>query len=163
MSSFALALALSCGLNLQATLGHAPNYTTLSTVGRALVDKDPDLIVATLIVGAIESGLQPNVARGAAGEIGMFQILPSNFAWLAKRCDVTGNPRREAVNARLAYCYLEYLHELSGGDLDATIAAYNAGPSVIEKLQRHRPIPGGTANYLVKFNRLRKGTQACSK
>lgn len=150
-----------CALDLQAELGHAPNYTTAANVTNALSDKDPHLVSVTLTIGAIESGLNARAPRGAAGEVGMFQILPSNLAWLAKRCLVTGNPRREAVNAQLAYCYVEYLYEQAGGDTSATVAAYNAGPRAIQLVQGYRPLPGVTANYLVKFNRLMGRISAC--
>jgi soluble lytic murein transglycosylase-like protein len=161
MTSVTLALALSCGLNLQAVLGFTKNYTTIPNVARALQDRIPELVQATMIIGAIESGLQANVRRGAAGEIGMFQMLPSNVPWLKKRCGVTGDPRDEAVSAQLAYCYLEHLYELSGGDIIATVAAYNAGPSAITKLRNKQRLPQITAEYLRRYKHLREKAHAC--
>lgn len=153
--------ARDCGMELQQTLGHAPNWTTMSTVSTALEGKDATLVAATLIVGAIESGLSAKAPRGAAGEVGMFQIMPANIPWLSKLCGVRGHPRDEAVNAQLAYCLISHLYQLTDGDLDATVAAYNAGPRIIPRVLRYQQLPPVTSSYLWRFNRLLRRVQAC--
>jgi soluble lytic murein transglycosylase-like protein len=111
----------------------------------------------------IETGLNPRPPRGAAGEIGTFQVMPATARAMAERCGVKGNPANEAVSAKLAYCYVELVHGLSGGDWYATVAAYNAGPSAIIRVKRYGMLPSVTANYLYKFNRLMERTNACRK
>jgi soluble lytic murein transglycosylase-like protein len=86
-----------------------------------------------------ESRMNPR-ARGAAGEIGMFQIMPNTARHWAER---TGNPVpteeelfRTALNARISAWYLrEGLDEFADRD-DPTafaLAFYNAGPSRIRR------------------------------
>lgn len=119
----------------------------------ALKDKPADRVAAVLTIGLIESGLTRG-RPGAAGEIGMFQVMPATAAWAAKQCKIDGAWHLPSVNAKLAYCYFEYQYVDSGFDLYAALAAYNAGPRAILWVKQYKSLPKVTANYLVKFNRL---------
>jgi soluble lytic murein transglycosylase-like protein len=86
-------------------------------------------------VAVQESNLNP-VAEGAAGEIGMFQIMPNTAKHWAER---TGKPIpteeelfRVSLNAEISAWYLRQgLDEFADTEdpLAAALAYYNAGPS----------------------------------
>lgn len=78
---------------------------------------DPNL---ALRVAGRESGFHPE-ARGAAGEIGVFQLLPATAA------DLGVDPYDLADNIRGGVMYLRQLID-QFGDLIPAVAAYNWGP-----------------------------------
>jgi soluble lytic murein transglycosylase len=92
-----------------------------------------------------ETNLNPGVV-GAAGEIGLFQIMPNTAKHWAEQ---TGNPTpshkelfRPALNARISAWYLrEGLDEFSDTEdpLAYALAYYNAGPSRARQWQRDLP------------------------
>ena len=126
-----------------------------SPVCDVLRDVAPDSLPVLAVIGTIESGLNPNVQDGAAGEIGPFQILPRTAGYVGALCGIFGNPRDLRVNTRLAACYWRYLLRKADGDELLAVAAYNAGPRIMARLRRLETINGTTANYLVRFVRLR--------
>ncbi len=77
-----------------------------------------------LEVAIQESGLNQN-ARGAAGEIGIFQLLPSTAAMLGV------DPTDPAQNIQGGCRYLAMLLT-QFGDPVAAVAAYNAGPGTVQ-------------------------------
>lgn len=152
---------VQCGRDLVTELG-GEDTAAVQDIVSAVSDKSPDLVAALLVIGALESRLTRHPAKGLAGEIGTFQILPSTIEWLQPQCSEWGDPVKLRTNTRLAACYLEHLLGEADGDLTAAVAAYNAGPSAITKYRNYRPLPGTTANYVVRFNKLKRGT-TCSK
>lgn len=85
-------------------------------------DVDPRLALA---VAQQESGLNPN-ARGRAGEVGVFQLLPSTAAQLGV------NPYDVGQNIQGGVHYLRTLID-QFGDLAAALAAYNWGLGRVEQ------------------------------
>jgi soluble lytic murein transglycosylase-like protein len=73
-----------------------------------------------LAVAKRESGFDPN-ARGAAGEIGVFQLMPGTAA------DLGVNPSDPAQNIDGGLRYLQQMYQRFG-DWRTALEAYNAGP-----------------------------------
>jgi soluble lytic murein transglycosylase-like protein len=73
-----------------------------------------------LAVAQQESGFSQG-ARGAAGEVGVFQLLPSTAAGLGV------NPYDEGQNIQGGVSYLAQLYR-QFGDWTKALAAYNGGP-----------------------------------
>jgi hypothetical protein len=73
----------------------------------------------------IESGFNPG-AKGAAGEIGLMQVMPPTARLLGFRgdADQLADP---AINIALGVRYLAKAHRLAGGDLCTTVMKYRAG------------------------------------
>src|SRR5579883_3029913 len=85
-------------------------------------------------VANVESGLNPNIPDGQAGEVGVMQLLPSSFPRL--------NLRDLQTNVTTGVNYLA--QQISNfGDLFAGVAAYNCGPSCVASAMARY----GTANY----------------
>lgn len=82
----------------------------------------PDIADA---VAAVESGYDP-AALGAAGEIGLMQVLPGTAAMLGFRGDPAGLARPD-VNIRYGVAYLSEAWRLTGGDLCRSLMKYRAG------------------------------------
>jgi soluble lytic murein transglycosylase-like protein len=75
-----------------------------------------------LAVAQKESGMNPNVPNGAAGEIGVFQLMPATAAGLGV------NPSDLNQNVTGGVSLLASLYNQFGNWSDA-LAAYNAGPT----------------------------------
>ena len=73
----------------------------------------------------IESGFNPG-ATGAAGEIGLMQVMPPTARMLGFRgdADQLADP---AINIAFGVRYLAKAHRLAGGDLCTTLMKYRAG------------------------------------
>lgn len=84
---------------------------------------DPNLALA---VAEQESGINQS-ARGAAGEIGIFQLLPSTAAGLGV------DPTNQAQNIQGGVMYLAQLLGQFGGDVEKALAAYNWGQGNVAK------------------------------
>jgi soluble lytic murein transglycosylase-like protein len=112
-----------------ASPGAPPAATDLQTRIRALIAKEasqqglaPAIAEA---VTAVESGFNPN-AVGAAGEIGLMQILPST----ARLLGFAGSNAELAVpenNVHFGVTYLAQAWRLAGGDLCTAVMKYRAG------------------------------------
>lgn len=91
-----------------------------------------------------ESGLNPNVGDGAAGEIGIFQILPSTAPGV--------NLRDLATNIQTGIGILRQLLNVFG-DPTAAVAAYNCGQTCVQMAMAHwgsswfAHIPSSTQHY----------------
>ncbi|MCI0735006.1 MAG: transglycosylase SLT domain-containing protein [Beijerinckiaceae bacterium] len=82
----------------------------------------PDIADA---VAAVESGYDPG-AVGAAGEIGLMQVLPETAAMLGFSGDA-GELAKPEVNIRYGVMYLSEAWRLTGGDLCRALMKYRAG------------------------------------
>ena len=73
----------------------------------------------------IESKFDPD-ARGAAGEVGLMQVMPATARLLGFRgsSEELANP---ATNIPLGVRYLAQAYQLAGGDLCTTVMKYRAG------------------------------------
>lgn len=88
---------------------------------------EPDLLLAII---RRESRFNPHTF-GAAGEIGLMQILPATARFTARRLDWPQPTRDELyridVNLRYGSAHLAYLLDKYDGDEQAALTAYNAG------------------------------------
>lgn len=84
-----------------------------------------------------ESGFNPNVAQGAAGERGMMQIIPTK--------DYPNPGADPRADIRYAGQYLRRLHDQLGGEWDRAEAAYNDGA---RNVQNGTVAPSTRNNYV---------------
>ncbi|WP_374712980.1 lytic transglycosylase domain-containing protein [Symbiobacterium terraclitae] len=91
---------------------------------------DPRALAA---LGWVESRWTPDVV-GAAGEVGIMQILPETGAWIAERLGVEEYDLRDPrTNVKFGAAYLAWLIRENHGSIDAAFAAYNGGPNAMER------------------------------
>ena len=116
--------------------------------------RDTDLPLALLVSGAHESSrdLDP-AAHSSAGAIGLLQVMPPTAA--ALRLD----PNRPDSNVLAGARYLSLMLRRFGS-ADLALAAYNAGPTAVER-------SGGapsteTLRYVANVNRVWQRLQGCS-
>ena len=115
--------------------------------------RDSGLQLSMLVaVAQVESEFQPN-ARSQADARGLMQVIPSTAAEL--RLDVD----KPATNVLAGARYLEQmLHYFSRTDL--ALAAYNAGPTVVDRLGR---APNDESlSYVVKVQQRWAALSGCS-
>lgn len=128
----------------------APLLHRAHTVDRALLSASRDHRIDWRLLRAVavqESRMNPR-ARGAAGEIGMFQIMPITARHWAEQ---TGNPVpteeelfRVSLNAHISAWYLRQgLDEFADREdpVPFALAFYNAGPSRIRAWAREVDTP----------------------
>ena len=109
----------------------APNIPQMIASAAMANGIDPSLAIE---VGVTESGLNQN-ARGAAGEIGVMQLMPATAAGLG--VDPTDLQQNiDGGVALLAHLISQY------GDTAKALAAYNDGPSGVD-----RAISQGGSNW----------------
>ena len=102
---------------------------------------DPALI-KTMI--AVESNFDPD-AVSSAGAMGLMQLMPSTADYLGVQ-----NPFDIYQNLKGGITYLKSLTDRFGDDLKLALAAYNSGPSKVEKYGDVPPIEE-TQNYVNKI------------
>jgi soluble lytic murein transglycosylase-like protein len=103
-------------------------------------DVDPALVRAVI---SAESDWDPS-AVSSKGALGLMQLVPGT----AKLMGV-GNAFDPAQNVDAGTRYLRMLLERYNGDLRKALAAYNAGPGVVDRLG-HMPNYPETRNYVRK-------------
>ena len=102
---------------------------------------DPELVRAIV---QVESNYNP-YAVSPRGARGLMQLIPAT----ARRFGVTDIFDPEE-NLGGGIRYLKYLMEMFDGDLQLSLAAYNAGENVVARWRRVPPIPE-TRNYVRKI------------
>ncbi|MBI3896380.1 MAG: transglycosylase SLT domain-containing protein [Acidobacteria bacterium] len=105
---------------------------------------DPELIRAIV---QVESNFNPN-AVSPKGAMGLMQLIPAT----ARRFGVS-NAFDPKANLDGGIRYLKYLMELFNGDLQLTLAAYNAGENLVTRVGRV-PSLSETRNYVRKISQL---------
>jgi soluble lytic murein transglycosylase-like protein len=102
-------------------------------------------------VMAAESGFQPH-SVSPKGAVGLMQLMPSTARELG------ADPHDPAQNVDAGAHYLRDLLLRYNGRLWLALAAYNAGPSAVEKYDTSVPPYPETVRYVVKVDRsFRKG------
>ncbi len=100
---------------------------------------DPYLVTALI---REESTFSPT-AVSSAGARGLMQLMPATAARVARETDLPNPPDLDTPgpNIALGTRYLGKLHKQFGGNLALTLAAYNAGPSTVQRwLKDHHPL-----------------------
>ena len=140
------------------------HYADLTTVYSRRHDLDPFLVAAIM---RVESRYQPD-AVSSKGARGLMQLMPDTGRWAAGRLGIEGysddllfDPE---INIRIGAWYLRQLLNQFEGRLAVALAAYNGGPSNVEKwlsggdwsgnIDDLEQIPfGETARYVDRVNR----------
>jgi hypothetical protein len=101
----------------------------------------PDLAVA---VAKQESGLNQS-ARGKAGEVGVFQLMPATASGL------NVNPYDLNQNVQGGITYLKQMYDRFG-DWSTALLAYNAGPGAVSSGKVPPSSQSYMANIMAMFN-----------
>lgn len=109
------------------------HYGDLITVHSRLHGLDPFLVAAIM---RVESRYRPD-AVSSKGARGLMQLMPDTGRWAAGCLGIQGYSDdllfEPDANIRIGAWYLEQLLKRFGGKLEAALAAYNGGPSNVEK------------------------------
>lgn len=138
-----------------------PKYDELIAISAARNGVDPNLITAVM---RQESGFQKN-ARSYKGATGLMQLMPGTAA----RFGVT-NIYDPAQNIEGGARYLRFLLDSFNGDVDLTLAGYNAGEHAVMnsgyKIPRYREtqnyVRSISARYDASKNRTRRTAAGAS-
>ncbi len=108
---------------------------------------DPHLVAAVIHAESRfrQDAVSPADARG------LMQIMPATGTWIAQQIGLDGPIDLEDpdTNIRFGTWYLAYLLERYEGDLRTALAAYNAGPSTVDRWQvAGEPPYSETATYI---------------
>jgi len=96
------------------------------------VCKNENIDIATVLaIAKVESGFRETVVS-KKGAVGMMQIMPSTAKWIIeyKKIDMPNyNLKNYKDNIRIGVIYYKSLYKIFNGDVEKSLAAYNAGPS----------------------------------
>lgn len=118
----------------------------------------------------IESAYDPAARHGTSGAVGMWQFMPGTGDAMGLRRNWWYDGRRDVVaSTRAALDYLqEQADQWYDGDIELSLAAYNAGAGTVNKAVRaaiargqpgdywHLQLPGETMDYVPKLLALSK-------
>lgn len=111
-----------------------PNDYELTVKKYAKIYDVPEKIVFSVI--KTESNYDKD-ARSSKGAVGLMQIMGSTGEWAAEKLGIEKfSPERlyePDVNIEIGCFYLSYLLDLYSHDTKCVLAAYNAGPSNVDK------------------------------
>jgi len=76
-------------------------------------------------------------AVSSKGAMGLMQIMPETGEWIAEKINLDNFTKEDLFdcekNIMMGVWYISYLSDRFNGNLDNTIAAYNAGPTNVSK------------------------------
>ena len=107
---------------------------------------DPTLAVA---IAFKESGLRTNPPRGASGEIGMMQVMPSTGLGLGYDEEKLSIPNQ---NIKAGIEYLKLGLQASENDLTLAAIYYNGGPGAVDALKLGKDPDPRVFNYVRALN-----------
>jgi len=92
---------------------------------------DPQLVAAMIHA---ESRFR-ETATSPVGAQGLMQIMPATGAWIAQQIGIEGpvDLSDPGTSIRFGTWYLSYLLDRYDGDLEVALAAYNAGPTTVDR------------------------------
>ena len=138
-------IARSFAPSTPAVSARAPeNINKLVEQAASRFQVDPDLIRAVI---QVESGYDPK-AVSSKGAMGLMQLIPET----AHRFGVA-NPFDPKQNLEGGINYLKYLMGLFGGNLNLSLAAYNAGEHSVQRSGGVPAIPQ-TQDYVRKVTKI---------
>jgi hypothetical protein len=103
----------------------------------------------------VESAYNPN-ARSPKGAKGLMQLMPATISRYG-----VANPYNPVENVRAGVAYLRQLLNRYGNDEKLALAAYNAGPSAVDRYGETVPPYRETQNYVSRINKI-AGPKAAS-
>lgn len=158
---WAVAIALRVGIDVYFPLEHQElikKYCEEFDLSKYGLDK---YYIAAVI--CTESRFDENAESGK-GAVGLMQILPDTGTWAAEKIGIEDYSAERLsepeINIRIGCWYLAYLSDMFSGDIEKTLAAYNAGPGKVQEW-----IEGGelvniehveTVNYIMKVEQFYK-------
>src|SRR5207245_1262223 len=104
-----------------------------------------DLVRAVM---QVESGFNP-MARSPKGALGLMQLMPATIRQYSVR-----NPFDPADNVRAGVAYLRELLDRYSNNEELALAAYNAGPSAVDRHGQTVPPYRETRNYVAQINQM---------
>jgi soluble lytic murein transglycosylase len=94
---------------------------------------DPYLVISLI---SVESRFRPE-AVSSVGAVGLMQLMPPTATWVAEENGILGfsseQLRDPEMNASLGTWYLAHLLDRYAGDEFLALAAYNAGPTAVDR------------------------------
>ena len=103
---------------------HADRYDALIVEHSTAQNVDPNLVRAVI---QAESAFNPG-ARSIKGAMGLMQLMPATARELG-----VSNPYDPVENIRAGVAYLRQLLDRFANNVDLALAAYNAGPTAVNK------------------------------
>jgi hypothetical protein len=156
-----------CGMSPTYAVGGATHLRTTRRATSApvgfneLIDQNArDYGVSAELVRAViqvESGFNPR-ARSPKGAMGLMQLMPSTAAEFGVR-----NAYSPADNIRGGVAYLRSLLDRYGHDETLALAAYNAGPTAVQKYGNAVPPYRETKNYVSRIQHITGPVVAASR
>ncbi|OQY09438.1 MAG: hypothetical protein B6I28_03040 [Fusobacteriia bacterium 4572_132] len=107
-----------------------PNVKYIKQIKKECREQKVEIPIILAIV-KIESNFSEKVVS-QKGAIGLMQIMPTTAMWIVKYKEIKiGRYDLENYkdNIKIGVTYYKYLDEMFNGDLEKSLAGYNAGPS----------------------------------
>lgn len=121
-----------------------PAVETLVAEAAARFRVDEDLILAVIWV---ESRFRPD-SKSPAGAVGLMQLMPATYTWLASELGEKANPRDPGFNIRAGTYYLRRLLDRFGGSETLALYAYVGGEGRVARWRsRNEAAPPAWRGY----------------